>query len=64
MPLPKITLNSWEVPQEFSDILNTFKCMVCKGIPVAPILECPKCDNLFCNFCIYNQKDNKQPQET
>ena len=44
MPLPKITLNSLEVPHEFSDILNTFKCIICKGIPVAPVLECPKCD--------------------
>ena len=60
MPLPKITLDNKEVPLQFQDILNTFKCFICNGIPVAPIHECPKCDALFCDYCISNQKD-KQP---
>ena len=37
MELPKITLNSEEVTSKTKHILNAFKCMICKGIPVAPV---------------------------
>lgn len=51
---PKITLNKSELIFGHEN-LSFVNCVICKGIPIAPILQCDKCDAVFCQQCIESQ---------
>jgi hypothetical protein len=36
---------------KFEEAIN-LKCEICSCIPVDPIVECDKCDKLFCEICL------------
>jgi len=53
MGQPKIVINSKEVSEKQSYILDIFKCAECEQIPVEPVMECTTCDSIYCRQCIY-----------
>ena len=39
------------------DIKRNFKCLICKNIPIKPILSCKKCEGLYCgDQCLEKMK--------
>ena len=47
-----------EIMSFFEEIVDTIECLICKSIPIGPC-QCDKCDEIFCDTCIYDYMDNQ-----
>ena len=58
IPEPEIKLCTKDVANadDFSEVLETFNCMICFNIPIEP-LECDKCDVIFCQKCVKKYRE-------
>lgn len=45
--------------QSIRDVVQSFECLICKGIPISPH-ECSVCEVIYCKDCIENHKSKTQ----
>lgn len=52
-------IKSLQEPKIFIDKPGQYeRCQICKGIPIAPVLECSKCQSqYFCKQCVEDKTE-------